>query len=325
MTDLVEVLDGVPDGKGSVTTASSLPISSSPLTACGADWRTDLRIDWLADVAVTALIDEAELTPKPALVDRRGSGAHVDLDLTLMCRSAQSLRAGFAMMGYAAIDTHPGSMPSIALRERLGAIGRDAETTMLHATGGSNAHRGAIWIIGLLLAAAARHGHGRADAVAGTAAAIAGLPDRHAPPVLSHGMRVRARYGAAGARGEAIAGFPHVVSIGLPTLRRSRAAGEREAHARLNTLVAIIASLEDTCLLHRGGQEALLTAQRGARRVLAEGGVATIAGHAALLQLDADLLARNASPGGAADLLAATLFMDRIQPYGRRIAPTVQE
>ena len=30
----------------------------------------------LADLAVEALIDEVELSPKPALVDRRGSGAH---------------------------------------------------------------------------------------------------------------------------------------------------------------------------------------------------------------------------------------------------------
>src|SRR5208282_6031362 len=45
----------------------------------------------LADFAVTALIDEAHLTPKPALVDQRGCGAHADLDLPTMLRSAYSL------------------------------------------------------------------------------------------------------------------------------------------------------------------------------------------------------------------------------------------
>lgn len=43
----------------------------------------------LADMAVEALIDEVNLTPKPALVDRRGSGAHNDLNLDLMERSAK--------------------------------------------------------------------------------------------------------------------------------------------------------------------------------------------------------------------------------------------
>ena len=33
----------------------------------------------LADLAVDALIDEADLSPKPALVDRRGNGAHTPI------------------------------------------------------------------------------------------------------------------------------------------------------------------------------------------------------------------------------------------------------
>ena len=48
-------------------------------------------LPWLAGQAVDALLDEARLTPKPGLVDRRGQGAHTDLDLDLMCRSARAL------------------------------------------------------------------------------------------------------------------------------------------------------------------------------------------------------------------------------------------
>ncbi|WP_414703982.1 triphosphoribosyl-dephospho-CoA synthase, partial [Pseudomonas sp. UBA2628] len=40
--------------------------------------------DHLADLAVEALIDEAELSPKPGLVDRRSNGAHTDMTLALM-------------------------------------------------------------------------------------------------------------------------------------------------------------------------------------------------------------------------------------------------
>ncbi len=56
----------------------------------------------LADLAVQALIDEADLSPKPGLVDRRGSGAHSDLHLGLMHASAQSLWPAFAAMADAA-------------------------------------------------------------------------------------------------------------------------------------------------------------------------------------------------------------------------------
>ncbi|HCR2239561.1 TPA: triphosphoribosyl-dephospho-CoA synthase, partial [Klebsiella pneumoniae] len=45
---------------------------------------------------------------------------------------------------------------------------------------------------------------------------------------------------------------------------------------------------------------------------LAAGGCASFVGRAALARLDAIMLAQNASPGGAADLLAATLFLDRV-------------
>ena len=67
-----------------------------------------------------------------------------------------------------------------------------------------------------------------------------------------------------------------------------------------------MASLNDTCLLHRGGLAALNTAQTGAAAVLAAGGTATVQGWDLLQRLDRDLFALNASPGGSADLLAAT-------------------
>lgn len=105
----------------------------------------------LASLAVRALIEEAELTPKPALVDQRGPGAHTDLSLMLMRCSAHYLRPSFELMALASFR----QIPSQTLREHLGAIGRWAEQSMLLATGGANTHRGAIWTLGLLVSAAA--------------------------------------------------------------------------------------------------------------------------------------------------------------------------
>jgi triphosphoribosyl-dephospho-CoA synthase len=143
---------------------------------------------------------------------------------------------------------------------------------MLAATNGSNAHRGVIWALGLLVVAAAqRPGESRPARIAATAAALARLPDRFAPRSLSNGERARWRFGATGARGEAQAGFPHAIKIGLPTLRAARGRGISEDCARLDALMAIMASLDDTCLLHRGGRKALQTAKTGASAVLAAG------------------------------------------------------
>jgi len=73
-------------------------------------------------------------------------------------------------------------------------------------------------------------------------------------------------------------------------------------------------TLDDTCLLHRAGPPALAAAKRGAQTVLSLGGSSTTEGQNALTRLESHLLALNASPGGAADLLAATLFIDRLAP-----------
>src|SRR5271168_391020 len=148
----------------------------------------------LSTLAVSALIEEAELTPKPALVDRRGNGAHHDLDLPRLRRSALALQDGFAAMARAAPRKKP-----LRLREQIGRIGRDMERRMLAANDGSNAHRGAIWALGLLVTAAAqRPSEKNAARIAAAAATLAALPDRFANAnVQSHGERARLRFGAA--------------------------------------------------------------------------------------------------------------------------------
>ncbi|MFM0732142.1 triphosphoribosyl-dephospho-CoA synthase [Paraburkholderia sediminicola] len=274
--------------------------------------QTGLPDAQLARYAVTALIEEAQLTPKPALVDRRGSGAHRDLDLATMLRSAHALEPTFAALARAARRQRE---PSALLRAELAQIGRTGEQAMLHATRGSNAHRGAIWIVGLLVAGASMPGSAarlNASHVCTLAAQIACFPDRFAAPADSHGERARQRYQVGGARREAQDGFPHVIDIGLPALLAARASGVDENAARIDALLSIMVSLDDTCLLHRAGLPGLHAAQQGARRVLQAGGSSTPDGHTALVALEHTLLSLNASPGGAADLLAATLFLDML-------------
>jgi len=269
--------------------------------------------EWLARTATQCLIDEARLSPKPGLVDSRGNGAHQDLSLALMERSAHSLTPTFQ-----ALALQSWLRPAdIALRQTVGRLGREGEQRMMAATGGVNTHRGAIWALGLLVSAVAMlGGSAKAQAIADTAARLAQLPDDAAPRVFSKGQRATQRYQVPGAREEAQQAFPHIMQRALPQLRLSRLNGSGEAHARLDALMAIMTSLPDTCVLSRAGMEGLDAMQDGARAVLAAGGTAHPAGQRALAVLDKQMLLLNASPGGAADLLAATLFLDRIEtPY----------
>jgi len=271
--------------------------------------RTCAILDKLADLAVRALIEEAQLTPKPALVDRRGSGAHKDLTLSLMEKSARALHPIFREMAYCA----SGREINRSLREDLAFIGRKGETLMLAAAGGSNAHRGAIWAIGLLVAATAIAESRTINTICSLAGRIAKLPDRFVPAAPSHGQSVAARFGVLGARGEALEGFPHVRSVGITALRSAQQRGIEVQFARLDALLSIMTMLDDTCLLHRGGLPALDAAKKGAHRVLEAGGSSQNEGMKQLLCLHKTLMKFNASPGGAADLLAATIFLDWVE------------
>ncbi len=286
--------------------------------------KSSLTPDQLGQLACWALHEEATLAPKPALVDSRGNGAHSDMQLSLMQASATTLQPWFGAMAEL-----PERYQGLALRMQLGALGRQAEADMLRTTGGINTHRGAIWALGLLVCAAAQtdaqadaqtdiqtNGHSLTS-ILQHAAALARLTDPALPKSdakPSKGLTACRQYKVTGAREEAQQGFPHIHQLALPELRRSRAKGEPEYVARLNSLLAIMSSLTDTCVLSRAGMEGLLEMQQGARDILQCGGFGSRAGKARFGRYEQQLLALRASAGGAADLLAATLLLDRLYP-----------
>ncbi|MFB7334906.1 triphosphoribosyl-dephospho-CoA synthase [Streptomyces adustus] len=265
----------------------------------------------LAQAAVDALTGQLALVPKPGLPDPRDLAARATRrDHRLLRWSAKALTPGLAAMAAAARRT---GEPTPQLRAELGSIGRCAEHSVGLAGGG---HRGALWALGLLVAAAALDPGAGAREVATGAKRIAAHRDRGAPRRPSRGSSVSAKYGAAGARGEAKAGFPHVRRA-LDALEAARTAGADEGQARLDALLTVMSTLQDTELLHTAGPLGLRQVQAGAREVLAAGGTATRPGRDALAALDAELHARAWSPRGSAGLLAGALFLDAL-PVGPR-------
>jgi triphosphoribosyl-dephospho-CoA synthase len=295
-----------------VNVRTSTPTPASPIP---------LHAAHLARLARQSLIAEAELTPKPGLVDRRGSGAHRDLSLELMKQSAAALEPYFSEIGFLSA----GRKIDMTLRAELVSAGRDAERAMYRSTHGSNTHKGAIWILGLLLAAAVGKGRRNARDIAASAGAIARIPDQAQPALVTHGDIVRRRYGFTGARGEAAGNFPHVMEFGLPMLRRQRANGYSEEVSRLGALLNIMSQLNDTCVLYRGGETALAFVKSGARGVLMSGGCGSARGRKELRKFDRELIARNISPGGSADLLGATIFLDALERGQSEIRPDRSE
>lgn len=253
----------------------------------------------IADEAVAALLEEVELTPKPGLVDMRNNGSHLDLNIPMMRESAICLHDTFYKMA----DLHYDKSPTVLLREQFGVIGRIGEKRMYAVTNGVNTHKGAIWSIGLLCTAIARRkGDISFPQVLDDAAELAKLTDRLIPVQQTNGGNVKKKYGMPGAREEAQSGFPHIKNFSYPTYKKMRET-RTSTVAKLLTLLALVSNLNDTCLAHRGGLEALDYAQKEAGKAIQN------FSDEALFRLDDEFIKRWISPGGSADLLAATFFI----------------
>jgi triphosphoribosyl-dephospho-CoA synthase len=257
--------------------------------------------------AVRSLYQELALYPKPGLVSLVDTGSHDDMDATTFVRSLFSLRRYFLDIALAGA----GGDDFAVLR----GLGIEAERRMLAATGGINTHRGAIFSLGMLCAAAGRASRSeaggwrpdllRAALVDCWGEALAG----HRGSAASNGATVRARHAAPGAREQAAAGFPAIFALALPTLRRTLAAGRGLRCARIDTLFTLMAELSDTNVYHRGGAEGARIVRDASLGFLARGGTAAADWEDEAVEAHRLFVAHRLSPGGAADLLAATCFV----------------
>jgi triphosphoribosyl-dephospho-CoA synthase len=270
--------------------------------------RADARA--IGAAALAALREELRTAPKPGLVAPGDPGAHADMDEGTFARSLRALAPFFAAAAQAGRE----DAPFAALR----ALGIAAERRMLAATGGVNTHRGAIFALGLLAAAAGRlAADGRRAAPQALRAAVRGhygeaIRGELLRPPASHGAAVARRHGVGGAPAEAAAGFPHLFDVALPALARARERGADRRAAAVQCLMSAVAVLPDTNLLHRAGPAGLAFARRSARGFLAAGGVHRAGWEEEARALHRAFVARRLSPGGSADLLAAALFVERL-------------
>ncbi|WP_175838194.1 triphosphoribosyl-dephospho-CoA synthase MdcB [Burkholderia anthina] len=270
----------------------------------------------IAEFAERSLVLEIETYPKPGLVSHVDTGSHADMDAATFERSAAVLRPYFAELA----DAGARDADMAVLRK----IGLRAEHAMLAATGGVNTHRGAIFGLGLLCAAAGRRMAPGTTSVARPMTLGACVAQRWGTEILggprlpdSHGERASRRYGVGGARREAADGFTTVYRVGLPALRRARRSVPDDAHAaRVDACFALIAALDDTNLLHRGGQAGLDFAQATARAFVARGGIRARDWRLHAVAAHQAFVARRLSPGGAADLLAMSVFVDALEADG---------
>jgi holo-ACP synthase CitX len=278
----------------------------------------------LAACLVTGARVELALTPKPGLVDHHDNGSHPDLSFELMTRSIDLLPQYFdeLIVAFAARDPLPAG--GLGVRDPLPAalaacveVGRRAERRML-AEIGANAHRGYIFLAGLVLLGSLDGEDRVRDGIRNVARAVGDLQAAEGSREDSHGAVVRERHALGGILGEALDGLPSVFEHGLPALRGRRASdgarrGADSDQALHYTMAVLMQAVEDTTTVFRSGPEGLSRIRHDGRQLqhLIELGQAHLPW---LRELNATYRGLNLTMGGVADCLALTVALDRWLP-----------
>ncbi|WP_320129507.1 triphosphoribosyl-dephospho-CoA synthase CitG [uncultured Sphaerochaeta sp.] len=273
-----------------------------------------------AYLATKALLEEVGTTPKPGLVDRFHNGGHTDMDYHTFVASATALEPFFSQMAEVG-GAWTNSLQTLFSKVR--AIGVGAEQAMLVATGGVNTHKGLLFSAGLLCSVSAyakRNYHSTDPFLLCSLVAdmtFLTLEDEFArigeKTKKTHGEELFSRYGIRGIRGEVQQGFPSVRLYGLPVYANYLAEGVDPNLARIQTLLNLMAQVQDTNILYRHDEKTLAQVQASSQRILAEGGMFSSKGRHLFSLLDTELSSKKISPGGCADLLGITILLHDLQ------------
>ena len=249
----------------------------------------------VADLAERALRLELDTTPKPGLVDRRDNGAHKDMDYALMSKSISALRPYLARL---AVESAKDIDPA-----KIKEIGIEAEKAMLKATGGVNTHKGALFCIGLSVAAASNLASATGSVQTYSFKELVSRAASEIPAAQgTHGAEAKRSFKVGGALENARGAYPELFADWLPYYLSL----ECDPFRCHKTLLHIMTTLDDTNILHRRGAEGLAHAEAEAARLLED------FSESGLSSLNKDFIRENISPGGSADMLSLTIFINSI-------------
>ena len=250
----------------------------------------------LAALAERALRMELDAPLKPGLVCPDSNGAHKDMDYSTMLRGIKAIRPFFPAMARA---TDPA-----ALRQ----LGIDAEAAMLSATGGVNTHRGAIFAMGLVLNSSWRELQTTNTQPVTLIRPIQIAVSDLAKLLIDSELHLT----AIGARQMALTGYRQLFEDWLPFYRRLPVAAGNDGRVQA-LLLHIMSTLDDTCIIKRVGKERAEQLKReisGTSQKMTGGECAGMTD--VLSNMCKQFEAEGISPGGAADMVALTIFIDSL-------------
>lgn len=271
----------------------------------------------ISSFALQAMLYEVSCYPSPGLVSPVSNGAHKDMNYFTFIDSTAVLSKYmtlFVQEGYRHRECKD-------IFDSIRLIGVEAEKDMFIKTNGVNTHKGMLFLMGIACAAVGKAIYEKKpfnaiqtiikEMTQGIVAKdLLCLKDN---PKVSHGEKLYLKYKNEGVRGEVERGIPTVFDYSLKLYKEN-------SHLNLNdrlvhTLIGIMTICNDTTIIHRHNPETLEEAKERAKNIINLGGMNTIQGREKINELSIEFIERNISPGGSADLLAVTVFMDLVSQY----------
>jgi triphosphoribosyl-dephospho-CoA synthase len=289
---------------------------------------------YIASLAQRAILYEVSTTPKPGLVDRDNSGAHEDMDFFTFMSSSSAIYKGLYECVMEGMLFNEGNNQS--LLDGIRKIGIRCENDMYKATNGVNTHKGIIFSFGILCSVIGKLYKEKSknkflsEEICNEVKKVTkGLTDRdfrdiYSKENLTHGELLFIKYGYKGIRGEVEGGFNTIISKAIKILRDWKLNNTRQSKSYitkrlslndlfLEVLLTLMAESEDTNVIIRSGISGLNYTQTVCKAFLASGGMYQIDAKTKLENMNQDFIRKNISPGGAADLLAVSIFFGMLE------------
>lgn len=260
----------------------------------------DTTIPYLiAALAIRAIQMELDTTPKPGLVDKNDSGAHIDMDYKLMSESIKALRPYFTQLS------------TISWREELPPIstiieiGKNGEEAMLASTKGVNTYKGALFCIGLMIIATSNIFYKKREYIKDEELAkiIMQISKGIKRDDSSHGATVQNKFKIKGALQMAQEGYPLLFKKWI-TYYKSNIDDIYNNH---KTLLLIMSELDDSNVYYRKGKEGSKLVKTKGKELFENFSIK------GLEELNKMFTFENISPGGSADMLSLTIFANSIK------------
>ncbi len=251
-----------------------------------------------------SLKEEVTLHPKFGLVTSHSSGIHQDMNVSHFRKSASVLEPYFlerAMVSRLTIDYE-------VLFKRLRKIGLNAENHMFDETAGVNTHKGAIFVFGLIIGALFMD-NSETFRIRLSNLSKYSFEDFELNPETS-GLKLYKKHQVLGVRGEMFHGLRSIFDHALPFYESLQLSQDQRLLATLMKLMTVV---EDTVQIQKTSLEEFKLLQQEVKRILDLEHFYTDEGHIAYQKLFDETQLKKISPGGCADLLAATIFFLKIK------------